>query len=212
MPVLVLSALGLLASVTSALVSTHRAFVTQHTTRDQARYDLGQGESATISTVRRRGYMLMAVAGPMPTSVADAIDKIRSQEIPIRQGDPRPGWLRRSAIEKPQRSQGVAAGWPFLCLWGRTDTNVNRKPQDAHTGVVFVSMRGVRTRVPAMPIPLGLLGNTVLYGVLAGAPWLVLRWIGRVRRTRRGQCPACGYPRAPGIGVCPECGNELKGE
>ncbi|MCW5756296.1 MAG: zinc ribbon domain-containing protein [Phycisphaeraceae bacterium] len=191
----------------SAVVSTRQAFVTQHTTRQESRHDLADGTSVYIGTVRRPGYLLMGVAGPMPTHVADALDQYRSQEIPTKPGDPRPRWLRRSAIEDPQQTRGVAAGWPLLCLWGRTDTNVNRDPQEAHTGVVFVDLRGVRTRFPAMPMAWGLLGNTLFYGTLFGVPWLVLHMLRRAIRVRRGCCPSCGYDRPEGVGFCPECGH-----
>lgn len=205
-PGLVVASVGLVGALASAVVCTRQAFVTQHATREEARHDLSDGTSIYVNTVRRRGYVLMGVAGPMPSHVADAFDEIRSQEIPTRSGDPRPRWLRRSAIEDPQQSSGVAAGWPFLCLWGRTDTNVNRRPQSVETGVVTLNVRGVRTRFPAMPDAIGLLGNMAFYGSMVGLPWFVMVFTRREWRTHHNRCVACGYARPQGAAVCPECG------
>ena len=62
--------------------------------------------------------------------------------------------------------------------------------------------------LPLRPIWPGFVGNTLFH---AGLLWLLVRGpfvLRRVIRSKRGQCPHCGYPvnESP---VCTECGHRL---
>jgi hypothetical protein len=60
--------------------------------------------------------------------------------------------------------------------------------------------------LPAVPRPVYLAGNAVIYGLVAwSGSWAFRTWSGR-RRARRGLCWACGYGPAEGASQCPECG------
>ncbi len=202
--------LSVLCSAGSAIVMVLIPDNGQHAPRTSSRHDLAGEQTIYLNTLRRPGYLLMSVAGPMPSSVADQLDDIRSQEIPTLPGDPRPGWLRNDERNDPQISRGIAAGWPFLCLWGRTDRNVNHKPQDTLTGVSRVRVRGVERSFPWRPLWLGFFGNAVVYTGAIALPWctgvrLRQRW-----RRRRQRCPGCGYPIESAFDRCPECGKPFQ--
>ncbi len=66
-------------------------------------------------------------------------------------------------------------------------------------------------RLPLTPLWPGFAINTLLYApilwLLFLTPGLLRRWR-RIRRIRRGQCPACAYPIGTSP-VCTECGHEL---
>ncbi|MEQ8843661.1 MAG: zinc ribbon domain-containing protein [Phycisphaerales bacterium] len=206
LPVLACIVLGVLCSVASMIVAVLIPDGGQHAPRTSARHDLAADQAAYIFTARRPGYLLMTVSGPMERSTADALDSFQSQRIPLRPGDPRPAWLRRSAIEQPQTSRGVAAGWPLLSFWGRTDTNVNLDPQRVDTGVAWVQVGKARRAFPWRPIWRGLALNTLAYGAMLLAVWFALLYAWRLWRRKRRRCPACAYPIEPTANQCPECG------
>jgi hypothetical protein len=209
LPVLMCLALGLVCAYASSIVAVLIPDRGQHAPRTSSRHDLPGDTTVYISVVRRPGYSLMTVTGPMPTHVADELDRFRSQEISLVPGDPRPYWLRWGERNEPQISRGVAAGWPLLCVWGRTDKNVNHDPQERHTGLSYVTIdRTTRAQraFPWMPLWLGVAGNAVLYGGLLLVLWFALVWLLRRWRRHRGRCPNCAYPMQQGVGRCPECG------
>lgn len=210
LPVLLCLALGVVCAYASSVVAVLIPDRGQFTPRTSSRHDLDGDQSIYVFTVRRRGYLVMAVTGPIEAWVADALDEDRSQVIPIREGDPRPRWLRRSSIENPQNSRGIAAGWPFLCVWGRTDSNVNHSPQNTHTGLSHVTVRKVRRAFPWLPLLPGLVANTVIYAGPMLALWFAGVWLHRRWRRLRGRCPNCAYPMQDGVAVCPECGLPLQ--
>ncbi|MHC5113042.1 MAG: hypothetical protein ACYTGP_01280 [Planctomycetota bacterium] len=59
--------------------------------------------------------------------------------------------------------------------------------------------------LPAMPLPLGLAGNSVVYALVLWVLLLGVIALKRRRLRRRGLCPRCAYP-AGGSAVCTECG------
>ncbi len=213
LPVLVCLALGVVCAYSSSIVCVLIPDGGQFAPRTSTRHDLAVGRTAYVSTVHRSGYTLMTVTGPMPTHVADQLDKIRSQEIPIVPGDPRPYWLRWAEKNDPQTTRGVAAGWPFLCVWGRTDNNVNHEPQARHTGLSYVTISQTtqaKRAFPWIPLWLGLAGNVVFYGSVLLMLWYTLVWLHRRSRRWRGRCPNCAYPMQDDIEKCPECGMPLQ--
>ncbi|UYV13308.1 MAG: hypothetical protein NCW75_03245 [Phycisphaera sp.] len=210
LPVLVFLSLGLVCAYASSVVTVLIPDRGQFTPRTSSRHDLDGDQSIYVFTVRRPGYSLMAVTGPIESYAADMLDEQRSQPIPLRPGDPRPGWLRRSSIENPQNSRGIAAGWPFLCVWGRTDTNVNHELRSVHTGLSHVTVRKARRAFPWLPLLPGLIANTVIYASPMLMLWYAGVWAHRRWRRWRGRCPNCAYPMQNGVDPCPECGMPLQ--
>jgi hypothetical protein len=207
---LVCLVLGVVLAIASGIVPVLRTGRSPHVALNAARHDLAGGRVIYTNTMRRPGYVLTAVAGPMPRSVADALDRVRSQVIAVEPGDPRPGWLKRSAMPNPQNSTGIAAGWPFLCLWGRTDHDVNHAPQAMDTGVLRIAVRGVVTRFPAYPLWWGMLANTLLYASVLWLLWVAAGLPRRFLRARSGRCPGCGYELDDWMERCPECGRPVQ--
>ncbi len=60
-------------------------------------------------------------------------------------------------------------------------------------------------RLPYLPVWRGLIGNTLLFALVAlpivMTPGVIVRW----RRVLPGHCAACGYD-VTGLAICPECG------
>ena len=179
--------------------------------RVSVRYDLPDDQTIYVYRAPRTGYLLVSVSGPMPTFVADVLDKDRSQHIPVVEEDPRPRWMRSPLFEEPQTSRGIAAGWPMHVFWGRSDRNVNERPQQVSSGILQVTIKGAVRSFPARPLWLGLILNTLCYSGVCLVVWFASVIVPRMWRTARGRCPRCGYPRAtadqgPGAARCPECG------
>jgi hypothetical protein len=117
-----------------------------------------------------------------------------------------------------------AGGWPFLCLrWQRS-----RYPDDPWTILsglslrapgplefsdgAFVSTATSTDALPLIPIPIGLIANSVVYGTCSYLLVNVTRSCARAlmqrSRIRRGVCPSCAYPLQAGQ-RCPECGQKM---
>lgn len=213
LPVLLCLALGVACAYASSVVCVLLPDRGQHSARESARHNLPGDMAIRVTTLRRPGYMLTSATDPMPASMADEFDKTPSWKLPLRPGDPRPGWLVASAIQDRQRAVGIAAGWPFLCVWGRTDHNVNHDPQAKHTGLSHVTIdqtTQAKQAFPWIPLWFGLAGNMVLYGGVLLIMWFALVWLHRRWRRWRGRCPNCAYPMQDGVAVCPECGMPLQ--
>lgn len=123
------------------------------------------------------------------------------------------------------RSEGPStltrAGWPLLALEGwelhpgfpSERAWLYDRKENLRWGWTWES--GVRVpggppMLPLKPRLLPFFANTAFYGMLA---WMLSTAIASVRRgfrTRRGLCPACGYPRGTSP-VCTECGEALAG-
>lgn len=206
LPVLVCVVLGVACAYASSIVCVLLPDRGQNAPRVSSRHDLPGDQTIRVTTIRRPGYFLMTVSSPMPTRVADVLNETASWQMPTRTGDPRPSWLKRSAIENRQHTRGVAAGWPFLCTWGRTDVNTSRRPKDVHTGVHYTTVRGARHAFPLLPLVPGLLANVLIYGLTTIGLWYSAVWLHRRWRWRRGRCPHCAYPVDRERGLCPECG------
>lgn len=198
------------SAIVAVLLPAYFPDVGRAAPRSSVRHDLPGDRTIYAYRVERPGYLLVSVAGPMDTFVADILDKDRSQHIPIVQGDPRPGWMRRSVMEDPQNSRGIAAGWPMLCFRGLSDRNVNHEPQEVGAGIIELTVkRAVRT-FPARPIWVGLVVNTAFYAAIFLVLWFALVFVWRALRGWRGLCPNCAYPKQDGVERCPECGMPLQ--
>lgn len=206
--------LGVLCAAGSAIVAVllpaYFPDVGKAAPRTSVRHDLPGDQTIYVYRVPRPGYLLVSVSGPMETFVADILDKDRSQHIPVVTQDPRPGWMRRSVIEDPQTSRGIAAGWPMLCFWCLSDRNVNHDPQEVGTGIVELTVKKAVRTFPARPIWLGLLVNTAFYAAIFLVLWFTLVFGWRRVRSWRGRCPNCAYPKQEGVDRCPECGMPLQ--
>lgn len=123
-------------------------------------------------------------------------------------------------------------GWPFRAL-ARFDTEVHRhgvmealdllpRPQDQWWGGVTTAgwahavweskarVGPLPTVFPLIPIGLGFVLNTSIYGAALWVPFAVVAGCRRRVRRKRGLCIGCGYPTT-GLAVCPECGRRVSG-
>lgn len=121
-----------------------------------------------------------------------------------------PGWADLSIDASPTgewSSTTWAAGWPLRCLrgWSHGDD------RDTGVGLVEVSdpSTGNSTVIPLLPIPLGIVVNTLTFGLLL-TPLLATTVLWRRNcRLKAGLCGRCGYDltEAADKTVCPECGS-----
>lgn len=99
-----------------------------------------------------------------------------------------------------------AAGWPFYSM--RCHVDIDRDPETGAPDQQSMRARGAfgKKCYPFIPLVPGFFADAAIYG----AAWFFLLatpgFVRRRRRLRRGQCPACGYPRSPTSPVCTECG------
>jgi hypothetical protein len=102
------------------------------------------------------------------------------------------------------------AGWPLTCLTGEQYTiGAATRWHSVAEPPLAVRRLAVKPRrvLPLRPLWPGLAGNAALY---AAAVWLAVPGpllLRRTLRSRRGQCPSCGYDlRHVDHDACPECG------
>lgn len=103
-------------------------------------------------------------------------------------------------------------GWPFLAFQG-VECLGSAKLPNTPLGLVDIPPRWrpwspsdpMTTRLFVMPIWSGLLGNVMLFTIIAYVGLLGVSAARAARRRRRGHCPACAYDTR-GLAICPECG------
>lgn len=118
--------------------------------------------------------------------------------------------------------QGIAAGWPMLSFYSwqeligvrQTESGKKRGEWVTRGGILLHPPRtkgdtSLLTALPYIPIWRGILINTTFYAASLWALITVPSALRRHVRTRKNQCPSCGYPD-PGTGRCPECGEVLR--
>jgi len=132
-----------------------------------------------------------------------------------------PSWSIATKARRPHRDsrdhyvQEIATGWPLLSLrckfsWDRV-TYLRAAP-DMSGGVIVglgSSATAGRSEVfmPLHPIWLGLVTNSLIYGICAWLVWMILILWRFERRHRHSRCELCGYPLSfGGEAGCPECG------
>lgn len=121
-----------------------------------------------------------------------------------------PGWAPRS-FEGDGNTMFMAQGFPMRCLSVASDGN----------GILTGGLRvgsgvgtGAGTRVLALrPVWVGLVVNSLTYGLALFLPVVAVRAGRQALRRRRGACLGCGYDLTDVVGaggtagaVCPECG------
>jgi hypothetical protein len=123
-----------------------------------------------------------------------------------------------------------ARGWPCYALWcefreDHSNPSASRKisggfdlrfprpsPPDRSKGGIFLGPSEIPAAMPLRPLWLGLLVNSVFYGLFLWLLWFTPRRIVRGRsRRRRGLCVRCEYDlRGLAAGsACPECGGTI---
>ena len=130
-----------------------------------------------------------------------------------------PTWCReyfREFIEQPSASDRLeleARGWPRMALWcGPTDSPNASGPGNIPYAGIPVDDNGIklsRRALPMLPIWSGFLVDSLFYGGILYAIFLLLTGSRRLARYCRGRCPRCGYEwknAGDNIPGCPECG------
>jgi hypothetical protein len=134
--------------------------------------------------------MLIVQAGwPLPCIQSEELIDVegRAPDPPFEQGK-KPRYPEMPSTE-PLRTRGAVWDW-----------TLSKAPAGAR--------QGFTPYVPARPLLLGLLVNTLFYAfplsLVIWVPGAIRGW----RRAKAGACPACGYDqRGLAVGtVCPECG------
>jgi hypothetical protein len=158
-----------------------------------------------------------------------------------------PSWTRMdqksadliNGLTSREDRQVDARGWPMLALWAETDlmgvgvpgggsssgsaatTVLGSGFNSSFSGTVAVSngsaTGGGPTPVPYRPIWVGLVADTVVFGLAWFVLWATLvvprRFVREVGRLRRGGCVRCGYDLGYDfVRGCPECGWRREGE
>lgn len=116
----------------------------------------------------------------------------------------------------PARSV-VAAGWPFLYLWGVIPARGAASGLQVRHGVWILdddlivppSAAAHPRPMPLLPLPARFAAAATLYALPFLAMMHLGRWALLARRRRRGLCPTCAYDlrATPAGSPCPECGN-----
>lgn len=101
------------------------------------------------------------------------------------------------------------AGWPFRCAISRECTMADETTINLDTTVLDIGLSADGIHVPVNFIGIGLLGNTVWWGLMFFAVSSVSN-ARRFFRVRHGQCGVCGYDmRHLSSTICPECGRSV---
>jgi len=208
-----LLAIGCALAYTSAFLGVLVAEFAGGRVREVWRHDRPGGVSVYFSAERHPGRTLLSATIPLPRAAADRLDALRASPPTLTVEDPVPWWLVPSRQPRRQSAHGVAAGWPLRCAWGRTDADVNSRPQRVDTGLVRLRVAGRELAVPWRPLWAGLVANAAVYAAAIALLAALSRRLGAWRRRRRGRCPACGYDLTnlpttdTGDPRCPECGH-----
>jgi hypothetical protein len=132
-----------------------------------------------------------------------------------------PGWAGQFVAPPTpnislQRTEGryvIGYGWPLRCMWYEANTvtlgsAVSYKLQGGLEVSQPLGGLPVGGILPLRLIPLGFVGNSLLYALLVLAVLLIYCGARRAIRIKRRQCPICGYPFGQ-TRVCTECGRRL---
>src|SRR5262245_53403900 len=129
--------------------------------------------------------------------------------------------MARWGSDGTERSE-LLAGWPMRSLrcvnYGDIDINLgssrmgmNKSGLNPIEGGIEISSAGGPWRaLPYKPLWVGLVVDTLFWGVVAlFAASFIANWKKR-RRIKHGLCPACGYNLTGAHhDVCPECGSAV---
>ncbi len=145
----------------------------------------------------------------------------------VRSGDGVTLWVMLGLVENDVYSiTEWQVGWPFRCMKSISvspagATRVLGIPVDLPSSEALARAQiwtnrfddGRALQIPLIPLPLGLLGNAVLYGavlaVIRAIAFAVVWAVSALfRGVPEGLCPKCRYPRGTSP-VCTECGEKL---
>lgn len=158
----------------------------------------------TITTSDRRGVLMRLRASTRAASpYADQFLEGPSALEP-HATDPRPAFLRSPPPAGYTTVEGVSAGWPWHAAYGLRFRG--RGQPDLQSGLIDLPLGRAGDVLPWRPLWGGLAGNALVYATLVLAAFAAFRLARSIRRRKRGQCPACGYPLDGDMERCPECG------
>lgn len=147
--------------------------------------------------------------------------------VPSWSGLTRPTSSMETGLSNREERQIDARGWPMVALMSdldtlATSTNPLTGIPAANTYTPYTTGRGpfaaatpaanhVPIPVPLRPVWIGLVGDSVIFGITWFAAWSLLtmprRFFREVGRVRSGACIQCGYDLGYDfIKGCPECG------
>lgn len=195
-------------------------------------------ETIAIESLRCSGYQQIRLLSPIESSInplqqptihpfdSEAWWPADAGGISLRTGEIRTNaprtrvWKPTDAGDYMLPARHFAAGWPWLALrasiWpDPVNAVTGRFATETRWGVdldsdVFNTAWNLRAPLllPLRPIWRGSACNILTYSTAIGVAWFGIHSLWRGTRTRRGQCPACGYPRGTSP-VCTECGEAL---
>lgn len=162
-------------------------------------------------------WLLVILEGQPDLLTLDAAAELRwSEDVPIS------AMSETIAITTGRRDVGLpfrSMRWRFVEFPSGIDPPPGYRPPVSRLGrglVGFDSLVGQAIlaqrdrRLPVVPIWMGFVGNSVVYGAALGAVLVGVPALRRSARRARGRCEHCSYP-VGGSPVCTECGRPVGG-
>ncbi len=161
-----------------------------------------------VVLVTRRDFLTgtiwsSSVAPESSTTVLHEVAGILNARL-VERGDV-PAPVRAPLDGRDHRRNAISAGFPFEAAYGTWGWSMGG-PASVERGIVEGRVLGRWWTVPYLPRWWGLLGNTLVYALVALGIMALLRHRTLSRRRAAGRCVACAYELGEGVAVCPECG------
>ena len=132
------------------------------------------------------------------------VDAFSDDRMPLRRCQ-LPRWINQVQLKEGRQLTTIAAGLPFRCLVGQSETSQIPYAQIWSAGLLQHKNIGM---IPIKPIWLGLAGDVVIFSGIILLSHRAVRRVIALRRRAACRCTHCGYSlAAQACNVCPECGH-----